>query len=234
MNNTQLKSRKIHGKNYVEVNERLRFFRQNYPGHSICTEIIKITDDQVVIGAKVLDPDGKILSTGHAHEEKASSNINRTSYVENGETSAIGRALGIFGIGIEGGVASAEEVDMAIAQQNKQEVRSFALVGASKKAAPAEAPEPAPAPAPDESDDSKLLWTAQELFGSQNPNLDAYLVHIGWLKEGEWFMDLPYEKLEYAIKGHVNLMAEVEKFALTNNSDLRSAVGAAIAKGGLS
>ena len=58
-----------------------------------------------------------MVAQGHAHEEKSSSNINKTSYVENCETSAIGRALGILGIGIDTSVATANEVQDAIDKQ---------------------------------------------------------------------------------------------------------------------
>jgi hypothetical protein len=54
---------------------------------------------------------------GHAHEERASSHINKTSYVENCETSAVGRALAMMGIGIDTSIASANEVTEAIAKQ---------------------------------------------------------------------------------------------------------------------
>ena len=37
---------------------------------------------------------GEVIAQGHAHEVQGSSNINKTSYVENCETSAVGRALG--------------------------------------------------------------------------------------------------------------------------------------------
>ena len=58
-----------------------------------------------------------VVAQGHAHEEKGSSNINKTSYVENCETSAVGRALAILGIGIDTSIASANEVQDAIAKQ---------------------------------------------------------------------------------------------------------------------
>jgi len=61
---------------------------------------------------------GKILAQGIAQEEKASSYINKSSYVENCETSAWGRALGNFGIGIDTSVASYEEVSNAILNQD--------------------------------------------------------------------------------------------------------------------
>jgi hypothetical protein len=46
--------------------------------------------------------------------------INKTSYIENCETSAWGRALGNLGYGIQTSIASAEEVEMAIAKQEKK------------------------------------------------------------------------------------------------------------------
>jgi hypothetical protein len=52
-----------------------------------------------------------------AQEDKAASMINKTSYVENCETSAVGRALGFLGIGIETSIATADEVSMAVNKQ---------------------------------------------------------------------------------------------------------------------
>ena len=64
---------------------------------------------------------GKIVATGHAQEKEGSTFINKTSYIENAETSAIGRALGLLGIGIDTSIASAEEVSTAIANQTKDD-----------------------------------------------------------------------------------------------------------------
>jgi hypothetical protein len=84
---------------------------------SLETEILHLTDDSCVIRAVVRDVEGRILATGMAQEDKSSSRINQTSYVENCETSAIGRALGFMGIGIETSIATADEVNMAIKKQ---------------------------------------------------------------------------------------------------------------------
>ena len=59
-----------------------------------------------------------VLATGTAYEKESSSFINKTSYIENCETSAVGRALGMCGFGIDVSVASAEEVENAILQQD--------------------------------------------------------------------------------------------------------------------
>ena len=81
------------------------------------TEIVKIDDDQCVMKAIIISPENKVIATGHGCEFKASSQINKTSYVENCETSAIGRALAVLGLaGTE--FASANEVQNAIHQQN--------------------------------------------------------------------------------------------------------------------
>jgi len=115
---SNLKTINIKGKSYVEVSERLKYFRNNYKDYSLTTQIIECTSDQCVMVANVVDPSGRIVATGHAHETKNSSFINKTSHVENCETSAWGRALANFGIGIDSSVASANEVQMAIAQES--------------------------------------------------------------------------------------------------------------------
>ena len=124
---------KIKGKDYVMVNERLKWFRANYKGYALVSEIIKLTDNECVIKASVVDPNGMVIAVGHAQEDKTSSMINKTSFVENCETSAWGRALGNLGIGIDESVASAEEVDMAIKKQERLELVGGAYTFASGK-----------------------------------------------------------------------------------------------------
>lgn len=107
----------IKGKNYVMVNERIKQFREQYEGWSMTTEIIQINEDSCVLKAIICDEDGVVKATGLAQEEKENGMINKTSFVENCETSAWGRALGNLGIGIDESIASAEEVDLAIKKQ---------------------------------------------------------------------------------------------------------------------
>lgn len=106
----------IHGKEYKTVAKRVQEFRASYPTWSIMTDVVKIDDEQVLIKAQIINPESKIIATGHGHELRASSQINRTSYVENAETSAIGRALACLGLGGTE-FASADEVANAIHQQ---------------------------------------------------------------------------------------------------------------------
>jgi len=110
---------KIHGKEYKTVALRVNEFREStiYKGWSIMTEIVKLDDDQCVIKTQIVNPESKIVATGHAQEFRKASQINGTSYVENCETSSIGRALACLGLaGSE--FASANEVVNAIHQQS--------------------------------------------------------------------------------------------------------------------
>lgn len=114
-----MKTVNIKGKEYVEVNERLKYFRANYPQYSLESEIVELSNDVVTIKAIIKDENERIIATGLAQEKESSSFINKTSFVENCETSAWGRALGNLGIGIDTSVATADEVQKAIDNQNK-------------------------------------------------------------------------------------------------------------------
>jgi len=116
----KLKTINVKGKPYVEVKERIKYFRANYAGHTIETDIIEFNNEYCIFRATVKNEFGRILSTGYAHEVQAASYINNTSFIENAETSAIGRALGTFGIGIDTSIASADEVQNAILNQGKK------------------------------------------------------------------------------------------------------------------
>ena len=122
--NDSIKPTDIKGKDYAEVNQRIKAFRMLYPTGTISTEMLSNENGVCIFKATVgLEEDGNfiILGTGTAYEKEGSSFINKTSYIENCETSAVGRALGMAGLGIDTSVASAEEVQNAIANQNKKE-----------------------------------------------------------------------------------------------------------------
>ena len=107
----------IKGKQYSEVNQRIKAFRMVYPTGTLKTEMISNENGICVFRAYVYDGE-LLLATGTAFEKENSTFINKTSYIENCETSALGRALGIAGFGIDTSVASAEEVQNAINNQN--------------------------------------------------------------------------------------------------------------------
>lgn len=119
--NESIRTTNIKGKEYAEVNQRIKAFRMVCPEGTIHTEILSLIDGVVTMKA-VVEVDGKILGTGHAQEKESSSFINKTSYIENCETSAVGRALGMCGFGIDTSVASAEEVENAILNQREVHV----------------------------------------------------------------------------------------------------------------
>ena len=113
-----MKTINIHGKKYVEVKERIKHFRENYKGYALTSEVLELTDTRCVIISKVLDEKERVLATGIAYEILGSTNVNKTSFVENCETSANGRALANLGIMIDDSIASADEVQMAISQKD--------------------------------------------------------------------------------------------------------------------
>ena len=113
-----MESIKIQGKEYITVNERIKEFRKQHPNGQILNQVMANADGQVMFQCKII-VDGVLVATAHAYEKEGSSFINKTSYIENCETSAVGRALGLFGIGIDTSIASAEEVGNAVKQQSE-------------------------------------------------------------------------------------------------------------------
>lgn len=102
-------------KDYVEVNVRVERFYEKYPNGRIITEIISWENGIVVMKASVYrDMADQVPSaTGHAYEKEGSTFINKTSALENCETSAVGRALAMLGFEIKKSIASKEEVENA-------------------------------------------------------------------------------------------------------------------------
>jgi len=131
--NETIKTTDIKGKEYAEVNQRIKAFRMVYPEGTIETAIVKCTDGICIMRAEVMIKEEnsiRVLGTGTAYEKENSSFINKTSYIENCETSAVGRALGMAGFGIDTSVASAEEVENAILQQDEEKTITVTMVSA--------------------------------------------------------------------------------------------------------
>lgn len=113
----------IQKKDYAPVNQRIKAFRMVYPEGFITTEMVSNADGVCVFRARVGYEDERghhVLGTGTSYEKETSSFINKTSYIENSETSAVGRALGMAGFGIDMSVASAEEVQTAMLNQGEK------------------------------------------------------------------------------------------------------------------
>ena len=122
--NETIQTTDIKGKEYAEVNQRIKAFRMVYPGGFILPEMISNENGVCIYEASVgyYSKTGNkiVLGKGSAYEKENSTFINKTSYIENCETSAVGRALGMAGFGIDTSVASAEEVQNAIANQEEK------------------------------------------------------------------------------------------------------------------
>lgn len=111
----------IHGKQYKTVALRVAEFRNEYTindGWGIVTTLIHHDADTVVMKAEIVNPAGMVVGTGHGEEKRSASQINRTSAMENAETSAIGRCLATVSAGLQGvEFASADELVNALRQQ---------------------------------------------------------------------------------------------------------------------
>lgn len=171
---------------YVTVNERVKAFRELCPNGSIITEILKDESGVVTMQATVRDEDGKILGTGLAQEKENAGFINKTSHIENCETSAVGRALGFCGIGIDGSMASADELANALKQQGEDK-KNTAGNEASGKTKSEEKKKSTPIPSGYPSRDDMVRVCEEHYKGD---NLKALLNHynkssINFLKNEE-------------------------------------------------
>ena len=118
--NEAIQTTAIKEKQYAEVNQRIKAFRMVYPEGFINNEMISNENGICVFKSTVgyeTENGIRVLGVGHAYEKEGSTFINKTSFIENAETSAAGRALGMAGFGIDTSVAPAEEVQNAINNQ---------------------------------------------------------------------------------------------------------------------
>lgn len=126
--NGEIKTIDLKGKNYAMVPERVTAFRKLFPEGFIKTEIISHDGTTVLMQSIAGYYDNGvpvILGSGFAQEVKGRGMVNGTSYIENCETSAVGRALGMVGLGINGGgICSAEELVNAIKAQDQMKNES--------------------------------------------------------------------------------------------------------------
>ena len=119
-----MKKIKIKGKDYVEVKERVKEFHNLHSNGKIQTELVEMTDRFItksVVTPDVENPDR--FFTGYAYEDLSEKGVNSTSALENCETSSVGRALGLLGIGIDTSIASYDEVNTAIQQQDQKQTK---------------------------------------------------------------------------------------------------------------
>jgi hypothetical protein len=127
---------------YVTVAERIEKFYERYPEGRLITHIVEHDAERgfILMRAEVYRnaDDAGPAATGHAYELKTEGYVQRTSYIEVCETSAIGRALAMAGFEVRRGIASREEMEKAARRAEAPRER--------ERATPAPPPKPAPAP----------------------------------------------------------------------------------------
>lgn len=193
--NEQMLSIDFKGKGYVMVNERVKAFRMLFPEGFIRTDLLSLENGVAVMQAKAgyyENGQERILGTGLAYEKETSSYINKTSYIENCETSAVGRALGFIGFGVDGGISSAEELANALKNQEKPGKPKEPV-----KDAPAMVTTAAKLPAanPVKAYLAEQMKEMQELFGLNKEEMKARFVAMrASLIEGGVIEDIPSDK----------------------------------------
>lgn len=100
---------KIHGRDYITVAGRLQMAHEALKHLSITTEVIP-HPNQVIVRATVQTDKGTYTGISAANPTKL---IEKQNPYEVAETSAVGRALGFAGYGVDGSIASADEIQKA-------------------------------------------------------------------------------------------------------------------------
>lgn len=101
------------GKPYILVSDRVLYFNDHCPTGSITTELLSKPEDKIIVVKATVRPDDAMptrVFVGHSQAVIGQGYINTTSALENAETSAVGRALAMMGIGIIESIASADEI----------------------------------------------------------------------------------------------------------------------------
>lgn len=188
--NDRLTRTNIKGRQYIDVAQRIQGFWELYPQGRIVTEMVADDGKRCVFKAEAYDMaegGAGLLATGHAYEVNSGRGVNATSYIENCETSAVGRALGMLGIGSTDSIASADEV------MNAQQRQAQAAKTAQK-------PAPAPQPQQDPLKPAKArLWHALQNYAAAHGGIADQLLEgvrsrpDARMDDPEWLEDVASE-----------------------------------------
>lgn len=188
--NDRLTRTNIKGRQYIDVAQRIQGFWELYPQGRIVTEMVADDGKRCVFKAEAYDMaegGAGLLATGHAYEVNSGRGVNATSYIENCETSAVGRALGMLGIGSTDSIASADEV------MNAQQRQAQAAKAPAK-----------PAPAPQAQQDplkpaKARLWHALQNYAAAHGGIADQLLEgvrsrpDARMDDPEWLEDVASE-----------------------------------------
>lgn len=188
--NDRLTRTNIKGRQYIDVAQRIQGFWELYPQGRIVTEMVADDGKRCVFKAEAYDMaegGAGLLATGHAYEVNSGRGVNATSYIENCETSAVGRALGMLGIGSTDSIASADEV------MNAQQRQAQAAKAPAK-------PAPAPQPQQDPLKAAKVrLWHALQNYAAAHGGIADQLLEgvrsrpDARMDDPEWLEDVASE-----------------------------------------
>ena len=118
-----LKTINLKGKEYSMVSSRLEIFRKHFGfKYGIIEEILVDDGKRVVTKTSIIDRDNPEtpIGVGHAEEIRGSSLVNKTSAIENCMTSSLGRALATAAALHGGEMASSNEIEKA--NNNKKNI----------------------------------------------------------------------------------------------------------------
>src|SRR5947209_10008359 len=161
---------------YITVHERIEKFYAKWPTGRILTSIVEHNAETgfVLVRAEVYreQDDALPAATGHAYELRSAGLVQQGSYVEVGETSAVGRALALLGFEVRRGVASREEIERGA---KKQQAAARPPEKPSEKPAQA-SQKPAPPPERQAPPPSKQTATPQASTAGPPADLDAQIL----------------------------------------------------------
>jgi len=162
----------IKGKQYVQVADRILYFNDTYKDGCIITDLVRYENKHIIIMAKIYPEglDGRYFS-GYAQEVEGEGYINKTSALENAETSAVGRALAMMGIGVIDSIASIDEINKA----NNRDKAPIKVEKEAKKIAESMQPDD------DTALNIRLSGTMEELHGIWNKLDDKEQKHYSSL-----------------------------------------------------
>lgn len=124
---------------YVDVATRIQAFYTKYPEGSLSAHLTIDDGTRVVMKAYAhRSPDDLLPGIGHAEEIRGAGMVNKTSAMENCETSAWGRALAALGMEVRKGIASQEEMQKVERQTLAQAVEQAKAVERANSLTPAE------------------------------------------------------------------------------------------------